>query len=73
MSTFEIGNEYIAHSACDHDCIFKIRVTGRTEKTVAYLYEGKLRRSKILTDQDGEFIMPDRYSMAPVFRAWRAA
>lgn len=32
---------------------------------------GKSRRSKIRVDESGEYIQPDRYSMAPVFRAAR--
>ena len=32
---------------------------------------GDSRRSKIRVDDSGEYIQPDRYSMAPVFRAKR--
>lgn len=73
MKQFEIGHTYQTRSACNHDCIFSIQVMKRTEKTVTYLYDGEVRRSKIMFDRysGNEYIMPDRYSMAPVFRAER--
>lgn len=71
MKKFEIGKEYYTNSICDSECVFTIKITGRAEKTVTYIYDGKKRRSKIQINDDGEFIQPDRYSMAPVFRAER--
>ncbi|MDF1495473.1 hypothetical protein [Caproiciproducens sp. CPB-2] len=71
MKKFEVGKEYFTHSICDSDCMYTIKIAGRTEKTVTYIYGGKKRRSKIQVSADGEFIQPDRYSMAPVFRAER--
>lgn len=32
MKKFEIGKEYFDTSACDHNCIFTIRIVKRTEK-----------------------------------------
>lgn len=69
MNTFEISKEYFTRSICDHNCIFTIKITGRTAKTVTYEYSGETRRSKIRVDDHGEYIQPDRYSMAPVFHA----
>ena len=71
MNTFEIGKEYYSRSICNHDFVFTIKITGRTAKTVSYEYMGDSRRSKIRVDDSGEYIQPDRYSMAPVFRAER--
>lgn len=71
MNIFEIGKEYFTHSICDNNCKFTIKITGRTAKTVSYIYEGESRRSKIRVDASGEYIQPDHYSMAPVFRAER--
>lgn len=34
MKKFEIGKEYFDRSACNHDCIFTIKIIKRTEKTV---------------------------------------
>ena len=69
MKKFEIGKEYFTRSICDSECIFSIKITGRTAKTVSYEYMGESRRSKIRFDDSGEYIQPDRYSMAPTFRA----
>ena len=73
MKQYEIGKEYKTRSLGDHDCIFTIQITGRTAKTVSYNYLGWSRRSMVHVDQDGEWIQPDRYSMAPTFRARRTA
>ncbi len=72
MEKFEIGKEYTTRIICDSNCVFRITVTGRTAKTVSYNYLGRSRRSMVHVDQDGEWIQPDRYSMAPTFRASRA-
>lgn len=69
MFTFEIGKKYFDTSACDHNCVFVIEITKRTAKTVTFLRDGKERRAKIHSDERGEYIIPERYSMAPVFRA----
>ena len=71
MFTFEIGKKYFDTSACDHNCVFVIEITKRTAKTVTFLRDGKERRAKIHSDERGEYIIPERYSMAPVFRACR--
>lgn len=71
MKKFEVGKEYFSRSICNHDCIFSIKVIKRTEKTVTYEYMNETRRSKIRVDDSGEYIQPDRYSMAPTFRAER--
>lgn len=68
---FEAGKTYYSRSICDHECIFTIEVVKRTEKSVTYIYDGRQRRSMIKTDENGEYIKPDRYSMAPTFRAER--
>lgn len=69
MKKFEIGKEYFDRSACNYDCIFTIKIIKRTEKTVTFERHGKTRRAKLFCDDRGEYIIPDRYSMAPVFRA----
>lgn len=71
MKTFEIGKEYFDTSACDHNCVYVIKIIKRTEKTITFLRDGEEKRTKLFADKDGEYIMPDRYSMAPVFRATR--
>ena len=69
MKQFKEGFQYTARSACDHNCVFTITILSRTDKTVAYTQDNRTRRSKIHTDHNGEFVIPDQYSMAPVFRA----
>lgn len=71
MKQFEIGKKYFDTSACDHNCVFVVEIVKRTAKTVTFRRNGKERRAKIYTDRDGEYIIPERYSMAPVFRANR--
>lgn len=73
MKKFEVGKSYAAHSACDYDCVFLVKVLSRTDKTLVFSsLDGGRRRTKIHADADGsEWICPDRYSMAPVYRAVR--
>lgn len=71
MKTFEVGKKYYDTSACDHNCVFVVEIIKRTAQTVTFRRNGKERRAKIYTDGGGEYIVPDRYSMAPVFRACR--
>lgn len=71
MKQFEIGKKYFDTSACDHNCVFVVEIVKRTAKTVTFRRDGQERRAKIYTDQNGEYIVPERYSMAPVFRACR--
>ena len=71
MSVFEVGKKYWDTSACDHNCVFTIEIIKRTDKTVTFRRRDKERRAKIYTDNNGEYIIPERYSMAPVFRACR--
>lgn len=65
------GQTLTARSACDSDCIFKIEVISRSNKSaIVESSSDAPRRCKIYSDDKGEFIMPyDRYSMSPIFRA----
>ena len=69
MNTIIPGQTLTARSVGDYDCIFKLQVLSRTAKRCTFTEHGKVRTSKVHTDADGEFLMPDRYSMAPIFRA----
>ena len=71
MKQFEIGKTYYDTWACDSDSISKIKIVGRSEKMVTFERNGKTRRARIYTDSHGEYIMPDHYSMACVYRAER--
>ncbi len=75
-TAFKVGRTYWARSICDHECIFRFEVVGRTEKTVsikskAVPAKGVTRR-KIRLYDGVEHIDPlGRYSMSPVLRADR--
>lgn len=71
MKQFEIGHTYFDTWACDSDSVSTIKILSRTEKTVTFERNGKTRRAKIYTDNHGEYIMPDHYSMACIYRAER--
>lgn len=71
MKRFEIGHTYYDTWACDSDSISTIKIVGRSAKMVTFERSGKTRRAKLYTDNHGEYIMPDHYSMACVYRAER--
>lgn len=71
MKQFEIGKTYFDTWACDSDSISTIKIVGRSKKMVTFERNGKTRRARIYTDSHGEYIMPDHYSMACIYRAER--
>lgn len=73
MKKFEIGKRYATTSICNSECVFTIQIIKRTEKTLVFERDGEQHRTKIFmdADADGEYIVPDRYSMAPIWRAAR--
>jgi hypothetical protein len=66
-TTFKAGQTYTTRSACDHNCIFSIRVARRTAKTLVTTTGKTLR----ISEYDGrETVKPcGSYSMAPVIAA----
>mgnify|MGYP001024731405 FL=1 len=67
---FEVGKTYQTRSICNHDCIFKITITKRTEKFVTVDKRGETTRCKIHMIDGKEVIFPyGQYSMCPVFHA----
>ena len=70
---FEKGGTYWTRSPGDANCIFSIDVKDRTDKMLTFVdWDSKTRRAKIKIDESGEYIQPDRYSMAPIYRACRS-
>jgi len=69
MIKFEVGKSYSAKSVCDHNCVFSIEVTKRSSKMITYIYNGTEKRSKVREFEGNECVIPDNYSMAPIFRA----
>jgi hypothetical protein len=61
---------YFARSVCDFECVFQLFVINRTAKMATIQRDGKTSKTKIHTDCSGvEYLRPDNYSMAPIFRA----
>lgn len=68
------GQTLTARSVGDYDCIFSVEVVSRTEKSAIIVQDGKTKRTKIHTDSYGdEYVRPERYSFAPMFRAPKIA
>lgn len=68
--TIKAGQTLTARSICDYNCIYKLEVLSRKGAFAVIKWMNNEMRKKVLVDSDGrEFIMPERYSMAPVFRA----
>lgn len=69
---FEVGRTHATRSVCNSECIFKITIIKRTEKTVTIDEgNGKTKRCKIYTDmRNAEAIYPyGIYSMCPIIDA----
>ena len=62
------GQTLKARSAGDSDCIFTIKIISRTAKTATFIKHNETRTSKVHTDDRGEYLRPDRWSFAPIFR-----
>ncbi|MCK1668607.1 hypothetical protein [Bradyrhizobium sp. 153] len=62
---------YATRSICDHDCIFRFEVVGRTDKTVTIRSrDGRETRRKVRISNGMEAIDPmGRFSMSPVLSA----
>lgn len=69
MKKFEVGHVYFDQYACDHETLSTIKIIKRTPKTVVFERNGKTRRAKLYEDSNGEYIIPDHYSTACVYRA----
>lgn len=69
MIKFETGKEYSTRSVCNSDCIFKITVVKRTDKTITVNEDGEISRKKIHLDGECEYIKLGNYSMAPIIHA----
>lgn len=73
MVKFEVGTTYYTRSICDHNCIVKFTVLGRTAKTIK-VSDGAAEVKKTLrinTNGAGiESVKPwGSYSMAPIVEA----
>ena len=73
MKKFEEGKKYYGRSIYDSNCKYEIEVIARGNRYLKYINEdGDTRKSIIRVDEEGnEYIRPDSYIMAPIFRAER--
>lgn len=74
IAKFEAGKTYYTRSICDYDCIFKITVISRTEKTIKVLdntfHKVKSLRVSTKYTPDCEQVKPHgSYSMAATINA----
>ena len=72
MIKFKENKAYYSKSICDSNSISVIFVIRRTPKSIVYKDSNNVeRRSKIRTMDGCEFIRPENYSFANVFKADR--
>ena len=68
---FEAGKTYYTRSVCDHDHIIRVKIVGRTAKTVK---TDKGKTLRIYVYEGVERVKPwGSYSMAPIVGADRVA
>jgi len=69
-NTIKSNSTLTAKSICDSNCIFSLTVISRKGNFATINYMNETRRVKVRIDMDGnEYLRPDNYSMAPMFRA----
>lgn len=76
IKKFEIGKVYYAHFASDYDTTIKVKIVGRTEKTVKYVildhFKKEIKICKPIIYNKQECFYPfGKYSMSPRIEANR--
>lgn len=75
MARFEVGKSYECRSICDHNCVWKYEVIGRTASMVTLKSDmGEIKKCRIIKGlseiNNTESIYPlGKYSMCPVLHA----
>ena len=71
MKTIKANQTLTSSSICDSNCIFSLQVVDRKGKFATISRDGKVNRTKVYVSiiTGDEFLMPDKYSMAPAFSA----
>jgi hypothetical protein len=69
MNTIQTGQTLKARSICDYDCVFSLEVLERKGNFATVRFQGNEKRVKVRRDDSGEYLRPDSYSMAPIFKA----
>lgn len=74
IKRFEVGRIYYTRSICDHNCIWRVKIVGRTEKTIKWIMLDHCKKvvkiaKPFIYDGKEHFFPLGRYSMAPVISA----
>jgi len=70
MKTVKSNQTLTSKSICDSECIFKLTVIERKGNFATVKFMGNTKRTKVYSDSEGnEYLQPEKYSMAPIFRA----
>ena len=75
MTRFEVGKNYECRSICDHNCVWRYKVTKRTACMVTLeADDGEVKKCRIikgLSEMNGtESVYPlGRYGFAPILKA----
>ncbi len=70
MKTIKSNQTLTTSSICDHNCIFSLEVIARKGNFATVRFMGNTKRTKVRIGSDGnEYLMPENYSMAPIFSA----
>ena len=75
MTRFEVGRSYECRSICDHNCVWKYEVVGRTESTITLKdQDGKVAKRKVIKglseiNKTESLYALGKYSMCPVLHA----
>ena len=70
MKTIKPNTTLTSRSICDYNCIFTLNVISRKGNFATINYMNETKRTKVYVDFDGtEYLQPEKYSMAPIFRA----
>lgn len=70
MKSIKSNQVLTARSIGDSECIFKLTVIERKGNFAKVKFQGNEKRSKVRVDSEGnEYLRPESYSFAPIFRA----
>ena len=71
---FKVDGVYYCRSVGDHNCIFRAKITKRSDKSVWIESDLWKKRCAVKKDENGvEYFSPEHYSFAPIFRANKVA
>jgi len=69
-ATIKTNDKLTSRSICDYNCIFELTVIQRKGNFATVKLMGNTKKTKVYSDSKGnEYLQPEKYSMAPIFRA----